>query len=147
MHPFTWLKFDDERKRERGQLSLEELRRTERKGERSQVSCAHSEASYKKPQVNKWRGTVVSLPCRMSSAEYRVRLSHHALSDSQRRAQSGYVTQKRCPRSPSTMFVMFSGECNLHVGEIYRVQLSKVKPSVRYWTLALDDNHAISIKS
>lgn len=147
MHPFTWLKLDDERKRERGKLSLEELRRTVRKREGSRVSGAHSEASYKKPQVNKWRGTSVSHPCRLSSAEYRVRFSHHALSDSQRIAQSGYVTQKRCSRSPSAMFVMFSGECNLHVREIYRVQLNKVKPCVRYWTLALDDNHAISIKS
>ncbi len=74
----------------------------------------------------------MSLPCRLSSAEYRVRLSHHALSVSQRRVQSGYVTQKRCSRSPSSMFVMFSGECNLQVREIYRVQLNKVKPSVRY---------------
>jgi len=147
MHPFTWLKLDDERKRERGKLSLEEPRRTEIKVEGSRVSGAHSEASYKKPQVNKWRGTVVSLPCRLSSAEYHVRLSHHTLSDSHRRTQSGYVIQKRRSRSPSAVFVMFSCECNLHVREIYRVQLSKVKPGVRDWTLALNDNHTISIKS
>lgn len=139
MHPFTWLKLDDERRRERGKLSLEEPRRTVRKGEGSRVSGAHSEASYKKPQVNKWRGTVVSLPCRLSSAEYRVRLRHHALSDSHRRTQSGYITQKCCSRSPSAVFVMSSCECNLHVREIYRVQQSKVKPSVRDWTLALND--------